>query len=411
MNQAVVLAAGKSSRMWPLSQHRQKSMYRFLGRPLLEHTLSGLAKAGIKDVVLVISPEDRDITERFGSGKRLDLRIRYVEQPRPAGMGDAIIRASALLEGEFFVLAGTKVNCADIVRKIRKQARGRAEMVLSTVKTNDPATYGIAYVRGSKVLRVVEKPKKARSNIKIGGVYWLTRAFLDTLQHVRQQEYSLEQAIQLFIESGHEVRHVTYDNSLDYSLKYPWHILDVNAKLLATLPKKPKVSSKARISRTAVIKGSVLIEDGVQVMERAVIKGPCYIGKNAVIGDHTLIRENVSVGEGSLVGAYTEVKNSWIGSNVKMHGAFLGDSVVDDDARLAKNTVTANRRFDRAAVKSKIGRARISTKLGYLGAIVGMGASTGVNTSLMPGVKIGEFSVIGPGTVVKRDIPDNSKVY
>ena len=96
---AIILAAGESTRMWPLAIRKNKCMYEFLGKPLLQYTLEGLRKFGIRDIIIVRSASDDSIAKALGNGKSLGVNITYVEQPRPLGTGDALLRAVAAASG------------------------------------------------------------------------------------------------------------------------------------------------------------------------------------------------------------------------------------------------------------------------------------------------------------------------
>ena len=96
--QAVILAAGQSSRFWPLNQ-KHKSLIRIMGRPLIFYTIDGLKKSGIEDIIIV-QGASKDIEKELG-----DKKIKYITQSKPLGMGDALWQAKKLIKGRFVVLA------------------------------------------------------------------------------------------------------------------------------------------------------------------------------------------------------------------------------------------------------------------------------------------------------------------
>src|SRR3989344_67697 len=114
MSQAIILAAGESSRFWPLNQ-KHKSLFRIMGRPLIWWTINGLKKAGIKDIIVVQGPQ-RDIEKELSSfSKELSSLVRYVVQPKPLGMGDALWQARKFIKGPFVVLNAERVDICDII--------------------------------------------------------------------------------------------------------------------------------------------------------------------------------------------------------------------------------------------------------------------------------------------------------
>jgi bifunctional UDP-N-acetylglucosamine pyrophosphorylase/glucosamine-1-phosphate N-acetyltransferase len=93
--QAVVLAAGESSRFWPLNQNH-KSLLKLMGKPLIWYTLKELEKSGINDIIVVQGPKKEIEKELAGFPG-----LKFVTQPRPKGMGDALSKAKKLLKGRF----------------------------------------------------------------------------------------------------------------------------------------------------------------------------------------------------------------------------------------------------------------------------------------------------------------------
>ena len=92
------------------------------------------------------------------------------------------------------------------------------------------------------------------------------------------------------------------------------------------------------------------------------------------------------------------------------HLSYIGDSVVGEHTNLGAGTVLANLRFDNKNVKVIVEGKRIDTGRRKLGALIGGYVKTGVNVSIMPGVKIGSYSVIYPGVTVYRDVPPRTVV-
>ena len=86
------------------------------------------------------------------------------------------------------------------------------------------------------------------------------------------------------------------------------------------------------------------------------------------------------------------------------HLSYVGDSVLGEHVNLGAGTVTANLRFDRKTVKMNVKGRRVDTGRRKLGAIIGGHAQTGINVSLLPGVKIGSYAIVYPGCVVYRDV-------
>jgi len=108
-----------------------------------------------------------------------------------------------------------------------------------------------------------------------------------------------------------------------------------------------------------------------------------------------------------LIGGYSEVTRSYLGNKVFLHRNYVGDSVIADNVLMGAGAVLANFRFDGQPIRSKVLKEKITTSFLKLGAIIGERSKVGVNATILPGVKIGKKTFIGPGQIVKEDIADN----
>lgn len=405
------MAAGESSRFWPLNQ-KNKSLIKIMGKPLIWYTIDGLKKAGIKDIIIVQGPE-RDIENAlshfFYHSLRNSLRrplcnplhyedgprnLKYVVQKEPKGMGDALWQARNLLKDGFLVLNAERIDAGDIIKNCNKKFKS----VLFGQKTKNPQLFGIAKLKGDRILGIIEKPKKGKepSDIKVVGAYILETGFFKVYQKVKKHMYDFEDALSEYMKNNY-VKMVILKKSEKETppLKYPWHLFEVNKYLMNKYLKKKEV----RLGKK------------VKIFENAVIKGPCYIGDNCVIGNNALIREYTNLENNCVVGANAEITRSIFQEDVHCHSGFFGDSIFGKGCRIGAGTVTANVRIDRGEINSIVKREKIGTGLTSLGIIIGENTKAGINISLMPGVLIGSNCTIGPKSVVLENIEDNTVFY
>jgi len=431
--QAVILAAGESSRFWPLNQ-RHKSLIKIMGRLLIWYTIESLRKAGIREVIIVQGPK-RDIEEELKNYELTNLKIRYVIQPKPKGMGNALWQAKNLIKGSFFVLNAERLDGGEIIANCKLQI-ANLKAALVGQHTNNPQLFGIMRIKGDRVLEIVEKPAEGKepSNVRVVGVYLLEPKFFDYYQKIKKGKYDFEEALSLYVKEN-DVR-IAMTREKTPFFKYPWHLFLSEKYLFDKLLKKkieksanpagkPLVSYGARIAKSAVIEGDVYIGENTKVFENAVIKGPCYIGDNCIIGNNSLIREYTDLENNVLIGAFAEVKNCIFQEDVHIHSGYFGDSIFGKGCRLGAGTITANVRINRGEIYTKLKiknalvrladgsrkKLKINTGLNSLGCIIGENTKTGINVSLMPGVFIGSNSIIGPGSIVFENIPGNTIFY
>jgi len=400
------LAAGESSRFWPLN-YQHKSLLILGGRPLILHALEGLKRAGIREAV-VIQGSKKDI-ERELKNYSAPLRIRYVVQPKPLGTGDALRRAEGLIKGPFVVIGGHKIDLDDYLPRLIKKYAGR--IVFVGTRTSTPWEFGIAKFKSGKVVEIVENPAKGKepSDVKTSETYVFPKEIFGYLKKVPPKEDALIDAMNLFIKEKRADLVLTAKSPI--SLKYPWNALDALDIFLNSKNFKKKIASSAFIGRNVVIKGRVYIGKNASVGDNSVLTGPCYIGDGCKIGAANVFRGPVSLEKEVTTGAFFEIKNSIVQAGTHFHSGYLGDSVIGKDCRFGAGFITANRRLDRESIKSLVKGKKIDTGITYLGAIVGEKTSFGIHTGTMPGVLIGSNSLVGPGTLIFDNIKDKFIVF
>jgi len=406
--QAVILAAGESSRFWPLNQ-KHKSLLKIMGKPLIWHTIEGLKWVGINDLVIIQGPK-KDTEEEL-KNYNLGLNTHYVIQETPKGMGDAILQAKDFLKKQFFVSNAERIDGGRYAEfLVGKQKSSRVNLVLLGIQTDKPWLFGIVDLDGDKVKNIIEKPEKGKepSDIRVIGTYLLPKNFLDYYKRVSEHQYAFEDALSLYMKEN-DVRIVTTQMEIP-SLKYPWDLFRTN-KLLMDKFLRTEIKKSAQISKNVIIEGNVYVGENVKIFENAVIKGPCYIGDNCIIGNNALVREYTNLENNVLIGAFAEVTRSIFQENCHTHSGYFGDSIFGKGCRLGAGTITANVRVDRGEIKSVVRGERINTGLDSLGVIMGENSKTGINCSLMPGVLIGSNCQVGPNSVVFENIEDNTNFY
>ncbi|OGF56305.1 MAG: hypothetical protein A2Z21_03900 [Candidatus Fraserbacteria bacterium RBG_16_55_9] len=406
---AVLLAAGESSRFWPLSEGHHKSLFCLMGKPLIQWTLEALERVGVKEIIIVQAPTQA--VERALKDVELKLRVRYVVQEQPKGMGDALRAASRELEDSFFLLHAHEFTADLWLKLMMKKSRAtRAKMILAGQATQEPWKYGMLALKGDRVTRIVEKPaaKDAPSEVRALGIYLLPREFLDDLTHVKEHPYAYEEALGRYM--GKQDVRVVIQEETSPSIKYPWDLLAAT-RLLMDEHLEAYRAPTAQVSPLAHLEGEIYIGERVKIHEYAVIKGPCYIGNDCVIGTHALVREYTDLEDGVVIGAHAEVARCLFQEKSSTHSGYFGDSIFDRGARAGAGTVTANVKVHRDEIRPIVKGQRVPTGLRSLGAIVGAKTQLGISAMTMPGVLIGANSFVGPGTVVDENVPSSTRLY
>jgi len=407
IKQAVVLAAGDSSRFWPLNK-KNKCLTKVMGKPLIFYTLKGLEKIGISKVIIIQS-SIKDVEKELKKYK-LGVKKKFLVQKKAKGMGNALWQAKDLLKDRFLVLNAEKVDINEIIQEGKIKIQNH-DSILFGQKTKTPELFGIMKIKGSKVLDIVEKPKgKAPSRIKVVGAYILKPSFFTTYKKVKKHVYDFEDALSEYAKEN-DVRVVILKQKHKIAtLKYPWHLFEMKNYLFDKFLEN-KIEKSANVSKKAVIMGKVYIGKNAKVLENAVIKGPCHIGDNCIIGNNVLIRDYTNLEDKVVIGANAEIKNAVFCESSHMHSGYIGDSIIGENCRLGAGVVTANARIDKGVIKSVVKNKKIETGLKRFGCAMGNNTKTGINCSFMPGVLIGSDCFIGPSSVVFENIENNKLFY
>lgn len=387
--------------MTPLTDTRSKVMLPVAGRPVIEHLVSSLIQAGIKDIVLVAGFHSLQVGNYLRDGRQWGARITYCRQNIPLGTGDALLRASPLVGDTFMVVNGdTLYRVEDIVKILNSKIPA-----LGVIQVDDPCEMGVITRQGDRVTGIVEKSSAPPSDIANCGIYLLNKNIFPAILSLEKSlrgEYEITAAIQALIEQGVHFRFHELSDWLTFS--YPWDLLDgVNWFYQAF-----RGGILGTVEEGVTLKGEVSVGGGSIIRSGCYISGPVIIGRNCDIGPNCYLRAGTSIGDDCHIGANVEIKNSVIMNGTKVpHLAYIGDSIIGENCNLGAGTKIANLRFDKQNIKSG-GRDSGRQKLG---AILGDGVLTGINTSIDAGTMIGAGSYIGPGVFVKGSIKPGSRLF
>jgi UDP-N-acetylglucosamine diphosphorylase/glucosamine-1-phosphate N-acetyltransferase len=404
--QTVVLAGGTGKRIFPLAVNKPKPMFKILGKPLIQHVVETLKKAGLKDFIVVIGHNGEQIREYLADGNKLGVNIDYTVQKEALGMANALETAKGLVEDNFFVVNADDIFESSLIKEMTKQFKeGNADIVLSCKPVEETWKFGIIRVEDDTVMDFVEKPPIGQepSNLAVVGVYMMPKRIFDYYKKIPVSDHQYEDAIQKFIQDKNVARAVSYDGFFA-GYKYPWDLFTINKYLMDTRMKKQTIEDDVEISERTQVEENVWIRRGTRILEGACIRGPCYIGENSFIGNNSLVWNYSSIGNNCVVGFSTEIKNSLIGDDCWFHLNYIGDSIISDNCLFGAGTITANFRFDEKNVKARIGGKKVDSGTNKLGVIVGDNCKTGINACLSPGVKIGPHSIVGPNVNLQNDL-------
>lgn len=301
--QGVILAAGKGSRLQPITLTRSKAMVPILGKPIVERVMEDLAVNGVDDFILVVSPDDRYITRYFRRESEIEADVRFVYQPQRRGMANALLCASPLITDDFILSACDNLISAEHVGQMIKvwhtTPRPNAVLTLMPVEPARLGSVGIVEMNGPWITRIVEKPppEEAPSNISSLPLYCFSPRILEYLPQVPlspRGEYELQDAIQMLISRDGRVCGVTVERRL--TLTSPADLLALNRHYLFNGDNRPQLAPYKVGPNTQLIT-PLRIERGTVIGENCTIGPNVYIERDCRIGDGVTIRNAVLLRE------------------------------------------------------------------------------------------------------------------
>jgi len=408
--QVILLAAGQSTRLDPISD---KNLLEFMGKPLIEHQVSALKKAKMRDIVVVTNCHNKQAISTVLS-KYKNVVITEQKKLEDGMAGGVLAGADIVNHKNILIMSTNDVFEEGLFEEVIKASKTKdIDGVIVGKKMNSYFPGG--YLKMNKddlITDIIEKPKEGKEPSKyvnlVLHIYNDFPAFVKRLKTTKSKKDDVyEVALDEYIKKG-KAKLLTHKYTGFWQpIKFPWHVISLMNHYLDF--EKPKIDKSAKIASTAVINGNVIIEKNVKVFDHAVIQGPAYIGEGSVVANNSLIRESM-VGRNCVVGYSTEVARSYLNHDVWSHSNYIGDSIVDYNVSFGAGTVLGNLRFDEGNVKVTIKKKRIDSGTNKLGAIVGNGVRFGVNASTNPGVKIGKNSFIGGSMYIDKDVQDDKMV-
>lgn len=397
---AVILAAGEGNRMRPLTYTKPKVMLPLANKPILEHLVIEMKKAGVKDFTIVVGYHAETIRQHFGDGAKWGVSIDYVAQRKQLGTAHAVKMVEGLVKDKFLLANGDVLLKADDIAKIL----AKDTTTLSLIEAKDTKDLGVVEVTGNKIKAIHEKVEKPPGNLVNAGVYLLTSEIFPAIAKTEKSprgEYELTDSLQILLGEKHDISWIRIDHWLN--LSYPWDLLTANESLMMEIEQQ----NLGAIEENAVLKGLVSIGKGTVVRAGSYIQGPVIIGENCDVGPNCFIRPGTAIGDNCHIGSAVEIKNSIVmrGSKVPHHN-YIGDSIIGEGCNLGAGTKIANLRLDKKDISVGI----VETGRRKFGAILGDEVQTGINTSINVGSLIGDHTCIGPGAVVSGVVLPGSTI-
>ena len=394
----VVLAAGRGTRMRPLTDKRPKPLLPVGDRTLIEQVFD--AALDVVDAFVVVTGYRGElIREAIGESYR-DRPVHYVEQTEPQGTAHAVAQVEPVVDDRFVVLNGDVLVDPSLPRALA-DADGTA---VAATEVPDPRSYGvISTAPDGSLAAIVEKPADPPTSLANVGCYAFgpeVFEYIDRTPESERGEYEITTTLELLLADGREISVARYEGTwLDVGR--PWELLDATEAALSRLDGQ---RIDGTVEEGVNLHGPVVVEDDARLKSGTYVEGPAVIRSGAEVGPNAYVRGSTVVGPDAHVGHAVEVKNSVLMADASVgHQSYVGDSVLGHGVNFGAGTNVANLRHDGENVRLTVKGDRVDTGRRKLGAIVGDGAKTAINTSLNAGVRLGVDELTALGEVLTRD--------
>ncbi len=436
---AVILAAGDGKKFFPYDLTRQKAAAPVANRPLISWTIDWLAHAGVSEFVVVVG----HCEERVRHALRKVRGVAYVAQPDRRGTAWAVLEAlNAAGPSDCLIIYGDVLVDAEGLRAFIERVRDEqpfAAAMVAPVPSHGTETWIVAQVSDEQLTGISGHGRGG--SLRMAGIYWLTEQALEYVAAnpgvvesvpvggMPPMEAELAQSFAMMADDGHQVLAVEH-NGVYVDIDKPWHLLEANERMAEYLCRQlteDQIDPTARIDDGAEINGPVAVGAGSVIGKRVVIEGPAVIGERASITNGAILKRMCIVGDDAklrdycLVGPYTVIGPECIvGHGAEMGGVLLRGAYLYHYCEMAgifgerfdagAGTLCGTLRFDDGATVHVVrGRKEVPAYHSNV-AYVGDFTRTGVGAILMPGVKVGAYSCVGPGVVLYDDVDHRTMV-
>jgi mannose-1-phosphate guanylyltransferase/phosphomannomutase len=341
---AVVMAGGEGTRLRPLTSNRPKPLVPVLNKPIAQHIIEHLKRAGITDIVITLYYLAEEIQSYFGDGADLGVNLIYSIEDSPLGTAGSVKKAEQYLNDDtFIIVSGDALTDIDVGKALAFHREKKSEATLVLQHVENPLEFGVVMTEDDgHIRRFLEKPSwgEVFSDTVNTGMYILEPSVFRLMEHAKSYDWSQDIFPRMLAESSPLFGYILEDYWTDVGSLDQYR--QAQYEMLAGMTKLPI---------GGVLHGdNVWVGEGTEIDPSARIGGPVVIGTNCRIKAGVTIEPDTVIGDNAIIesGARLEKAILWdsayIGKNAKLEGCTIcNHCTIKDDVQIQEGAVVGDR--------------------------------------------------------------------